>query len=85
MQAAIDAAVSGGERTEADPALVLILPGDYTEDVALKKHVALLGLDRLNQFSTIIRGQMTCSLTPVSYTHLDVYKRQVADYQRVVV
>ena len=63
VQAAIDAAVSGGERTEADPALVLILPGDYTEDVALKKHVALLGLDRLNQFSTIIRGQMTCSLT----------------------
>ncbi|MBK8759178.1 MAG: hypothetical protein IPM03_01805 [Sulfuritalea sp.] len=63
VQAAIDAAVSGGERTEADPALVLILPGDYTEDVALKKHVALLGLDRLNQFSTIIRGQVTCSLT----------------------
>ena len=63
VQAAIDAAVSGGERTEADPALVLILPGDYIEDVALRKHVALLGLDRLNHFATIIRGQVTCSLT----------------------
>ena len=63
VQAAIDAAVSGGERTEADPALVLILPGDYIEDVALRKHVALLGLDRLNHFTTIIRGQVTCSLT----------------------
>ena len=41
VQAAIDAAVSGGERTEADPALVLILPGDYIEDVALRKHVAV--------------------------------------------
>ena len=63
IQAAINAAVSGGERTEADPALVLILPGDYTEDVFLRKHVALLGLDRLNQFSTIIRGQVSCELT----------------------
>ena len=63
VQAAIDAAVSGGERTEADPALVLILPGDYIEDVALRKHVRLLGLDRLNHFATIIRGQVTCSLT----------------------
>jgi hypothetical protein len=63
VQAAIDAAVSGGERTESDPALVLILPGDYTEDVALKKHVALLGFDRLGHFTTILRGQVTCSLT----------------------
>lgn len=63
VQSAIDAAVSGGERTEADPALVLILPGDYTEDVSLRKHVALIGFDRLGHFSTIIRGQVTCSLT----------------------
>jgi len=63
VQAAINAAVSGGERTEADPALVLILPGDYTEDVSLKKHVALVGFDRLGHFSTNIRGQVTCSLT----------------------
>ena len=63
VQAAINAAVSGGERTESDPALVLILPGDYTEDVSLKKHVALVGFDRLGHFSTNIRGQVTCSLT----------------------
>ena len=63
MQAAINAAVSGGERTESDPALVLILPGDYSEDVSLKKHVALVGFDRLGHFSTNIRGQVTCSLT----------------------
>jgi hypothetical protein len=62
VQAAIDAAVSGGERTESDPAQVLILPGDYTEDVSLKKHVALLGLDRLGHFTTNLRGQVTCSL-----------------------
>ena len=63
VQAAINAAVSGGERTESDPALVLILPGEYTEDVSLKKHVALVGFDRLGHFSTNIRGQVTCSLT----------------------
>ena len=63
VQAAINAAVSGGERTESDPALVLMLPGDYTEDVSLKKHVALVGFDRLGHFSTNIRGQVTCSLT----------------------
>ena len=63
VQAAIDAAVSGGERTESDPALVLILPGDYSEDVSLKKHVALVGFDRLGHFSTNIRGQVTCFLT----------------------
>ena len=63
VQAAINAAVSGGERTESDPALVLILPGDYSEDVSLKKHVALVGFDRLGHFSTNIRGQVTCSLT----------------------
>jgi hypothetical protein len=63
VQSAINAAVASGERSVADPALVLVLPGDYTEDVTLKKHVALLGLDRLGQFSTIIRGQITCSLT----------------------
>jgi hypothetical protein len=63
VQAAIDAAVAGGERTESDPAQVLILPGDYTEDVSLKKHVALLGLDRLGHFTTNLRGQVTCSLT----------------------
>ena len=63
VQAAINAAVSGGERTESDPALVLILPGDYSEDVLLKKHVALVGFDRLGHFSTNIRGQVTCSLT----------------------
>ena len=63
VQAAIDAAVSGGERTESDPALVLILPGDYSEDVSLKKHVALVGFDRLGHFSTNIRGQVTCFLS----------------------
>lgn len=63
VQAAIDAAVTSGERTEADPALVLVLPGDYSEDVVLKKHVALLGFDRLGHFTTIIRGQLTCDLT----------------------
>ncbi len=63
VQAAIDAAVSGGERTESDPALLLILPGDYSEDVSLKKHVELLGFDRLGHFSTNVRGQVTCSLT----------------------
>ncbi|HNL90966.1 MAG TPA: hypothetical protein PKH05_17935, partial [Nitrospira sp.] len=63
VQSAVNAAVASGERTTADPALVLVLPGDYTEDVTLKKHVALLGLDRLGQFSTIIRGQITCALT----------------------
>lgn len=63
VQAAIDAAVISGERTEADPALVLVLPGDYSGDVVLKKHVALLGLDRLGHFTTIVRGQLTCDLT----------------------
>ncbi len=63
VQAAIDAAVVSGERTDADPAMVLILPGDYSEDVVLRKHVALVGFDRLGHFTTIIRGQVTCSLT----------------------
>ena len=63
IQAAIDAAVAAGERTEADPALVLVLPGDYSEDVSLKKHVAVWGFDRLGDFSTMLRGQVTCNLT----------------------
>jgi hypothetical protein len=63
IQAAIDAAVAAGERTAADPALVLVLPGDYSEDVSLKKHVAVWGFDRLGDFSTILRGQVTCDLT----------------------
>lgn len=65
IQAAIDAAVavSGGERSEGDPALVLVLPGEYVEDVTLKKHVAVWGFDRLGHFSTILRGQVSCNLT----------------------
>ncbi len=62
-QAAIDAATAAGERTEGDPALVLILPGEYVGDVTLKKHVGLLGFDRLGHFTTLIRGQITCDLT----------------------
>lgn len=60
VQAAIDAA---GERTVADPAIVLVLPGDYTGDVSLKKHVSVLGFDRLGRYSTILRGAVQCSLT----------------------
>ena len=63
VQTAIDAAVAHGERTASDPALVLVLPGDYSGDVVLKKHVAVLGFDRLGHFSTIVRGQVTCDLT----------------------
>ena len=63
VQSAIDAAVLGGERTESDPALVLILPGDYTGDVTLYKHVLVRGFDRLGDFKTILRGQVTCELT----------------------
>ena len=65
IQAAINAAVagSGGERTEDDPATVLVLPGEYDEDVTLKKHVAVWGFDRLGDFSTLLRGMVTCDLT----------------------
>ena len=63
VQQAINAAIASGERTEADPALVLVLPGDYTEDVTLYKHVLVRGFDRLGDFKTIIRGQVTCDLT----------------------
>ena len=28
----------------------------------------------------IVRGKLSPPLTPVSYTHLDVYKRQLSDY-----
>ena len=65
IQSAIDAAVSvsGGERSEGDPALVLVLPGEYVEDVTLKKHVAVWGFDRLGHFSTVLRGQVVCDLT----------------------
>lgn len=63
VQQAISAAIASGERTEADPALVLILPGDYAEDVTLYKHVLVRGFDRLGDFKTIIRGQVTCDLT----------------------
>lgn len=63
VRQAINAAIAAGERTEADPALVLVLPGDYAEDVTLYKHVLVRGFDRLGDFKTIIRGQVTCSLT----------------------
>jgi hypothetical protein len=53
---------SGGERTEDDPATVLVLPGEYVEDVTLKKHVAVWGFDRLGDFSTLLRGMVTCDL-----------------------
>jgi hypothetical protein len=43
---------------------VLILPGDYTGDVTLYKHVLVRGFDRLGDFTTILRGQVTCDLTP---------------------
>ena len=51
------------DRSEGDPALVLVLPGEYVEDVTLKKHVAVWGFDRLGHFSTILRGQVSCDLT----------------------
>lgn len=63
IQAAIDAAAAMGERTAAEPALVLVLPGDYSEDVSLKKHVSVIGFDRLNHYTTNLRGQLTCDLT----------------------
>ena len=66
IQAAIYAATGGpaGERTAADPAVVLVLPGSYTESVVLKKHVIVSGLDRLGDYETILRGGITCDLTP---------------------
>ena len=42
---------------------MLILPGEYVGDVTLRKHVGLLGFDRLGHFTTLIRGQITCDLT----------------------
>ncbi len=63
IQAAINAAVGGGERTVADPAVVLVLPGSYTESVSLKKHVSVIGMDRLGDYETIVRGGVTCGLT----------------------
>lgn len=63
VQQAISAAIASGERTDADPALVLVLPGDYTEDVTLYKHVLVRGFDRVGDFKTIVRGQVTCNLT----------------------
>jgi hypothetical protein len=62
IQAAIDAAVASGERTELDPAVVLVLPGQYAENIRLHKHVAVWGFDRLGDFSTVLRGQVTCDL-----------------------
>jgi hypothetical protein len=41
----------------------LCLPGEYVEDVTLKKHVAVWGFDRLGDFSTLLRGMVTCDLT----------------------
>lgn len=63
IQAAINAAVGGGERTVADPAVVLVLPGSYTEPVRLEKHVSVIGMDRLGDYETIVRGGVTCNLT----------------------
>lgn len=65
IQAAIYAATGGpaGERTAADPAVVLVLPGSYTESVVLKKHVIVSSLDRLGDYETILRGGITCDLT----------------------
>ena len=63
IQAAINAAVGGGERTVADPAVVLVLPGSYTESVSLKKHVSVIGMDRLGDYETTVRGGVTCDLT----------------------
>jgi hypothetical protein len=62
IQAAIDAAVASGERTELDPAVVLVLPGQYAENVRLHKHVAVWGFDRIGDYSTVLRGQVTCDL-----------------------
>jgi hypothetical protein len=62
IQSAIDAAVSGGERTDNNPAIVLVLPGQYVENIQLHKHVAVWGFDRLGDYSTVLRGQVTCNL-----------------------
>jgi hypothetical protein len=63
IQSAINAATSAGERTAADPAVVLVLPGSYTENVTLKKHVMVIGWDRLGDYETILNGGVTCNLT----------------------
>ena len=64
-QAAIYAATGSpaGERTAADPAVVLVLSGSNTESVILKKHIIVSGLDRLGDYETILRGGITCDLT----------------------
>jgi len=59
IQAAINFA---GDRDETNPATVLVLPGDYSEDLYLRKHVSLVAFDRLGAFTTIVRGQVTCDL-----------------------
>jgi hypothetical protein len=64
IQAAIDAAVAARRaHRRRSGAGAGALPGDYSEDVTLKKHVAVWGFDRLGDFSTILRGQVTCDLT----------------------
>lgn len=66
IQAAINQAITdngGAERTTTNPAVVLVLPGTYTENVTLKKHVHVVAQNGgLNVFSTILAGTITCNL-----------------------
>lgn len=67
IQTAINQAITdngGVERTSTNPAVVYVLPGVYTENITLKKHVHVQALNGgINIFSTWLVGTITCNLT----------------------
>lgn len=77
IQSAINQAITdngGVERTSTTPAVVMVLPGVYTENVTLKKHVHVVAINGgINTFSTWLVGTVTCNLTLEGSGKLSTY------------
>ncbi len=65
IQAGIDAAAAGGERTLFNPALVRVLPGAYPDQVVtLRKHVHVWGAGTKDEAISFFNGYVVVDLAP---------------------
>ena len=55
---------------------------DESELQTLKERAAFFGLDKTEDFEDFKKKYLKATETSVSYTHLDVYKRQVLDAKK---
>ena len=80
-----DITISGspkGTVTQKTATVEIINQPKFVTDTTRPQHGDKLGTDGLNGFEYTVSYSDGTTTKPVSYTHLDVYKRQILQYQK---